>query len=113
MTTFIFKLAYTDIRRFYNIPPNWTVKYAFLRIRDYIVEDLDIDNTFELVHVDRIPNSYTDQLEEYKGQSQIYLDSADTIGNCFDNNVDNTFYIRHIECENYETHNGHIERISN
>jgi hypothetical protein len=110
MTNFIFKLAYTDTRCFYNIPPNWTVKYAFLRIRDYIVEDFGIDNTFELIHVDSIPDTYMCKQEEYNGQSNNFLDSADTIGNSFNIDLPNTFYIRHIECDNYETYNGRIER---
>ena len=112
MSQFVVKLAYTDRRCFYNIPPHWTVKYAFLRIRDYIVEDFDIDNAFELVHVDSIPHSYTDQLEEYKGQPHIYLDSGELVGNYFNNVELNTFYIKRIECEDYETHNGCIERVA-
>ena len=111
MTRFIFKLAYTDLRRFYEIPANWNIRYAFLRIRDYIVEDFNIDNSFEFIHVDSIPETYTDQLEEYNGQSHILFESTETIGNYFNNAGPNTFYIRYIECENYEINNGRIERV--
>jgi hypothetical protein len=105
-TLFIFKLANTDISHSYNIPSNWTVKYAFMRIRDYIVSDFGVNNTFEFAHIDKMP---------YKPSqiylvSQTFLDSTDTIRDHFNNAMPIAFYIRHIECDNFEEINGSIER---
>lgn len=109
---FIFQLANTERRCIYNIPPNWTVKYAFLRIRDYIVEDFEIDNAFELVFsAGSVPNNYTNQLEDYRCQYHNYLDSTELVGNYF-KNTPIKLYVKRIEDEDYETQNGCIERVA-
>ena len=110
MTLFIFKLVYTDICYSYNIPSVWTIKYAFLRIRDYIVADFGIDNAFEFVHIDRIPPNFHNASEEYISMSSTLLDSTDTIRDHFYKKKPNAFYIRQIECDNFEEINGTIER---
>jgi hypothetical protein len=110
MTLFIFKLVYTDIYHSYNIPSNWTANYAFLRIRDYIVDDFGINNAFEIVHIDKIPNYYIGQAEDYNSLSRNLLDSVDTIRDHFYKKRPNSFYIRQIECDNFEATNGSIER---
>jgi hypothetical protein len=109
-TLFVFKLIYTDISHSYNIPSNWSVKYAFMRIRDYLASDFGVNNTFEFAHVDEMPQSYNQHSHIYL-VSQTFLDSTDTIENHFNNAKPITFYIRHIECDNYEATNGSIERI--
>lgn len=110
MALLVFKLVYTDTRHYYNIPSNWTVRYAFLRIRDYIVEDFGINNAFDLVHVDKIPRSYTDTPEEYSAMTHTFLESTDTIRDSLYKKRTNSFYIRPIECENFELTNDGIER---
>jgi len=110
MTLFIFKLVYTEIYYSYHIPSDWTVKYAFMRIRDYIVDDFGINNTFEFVHIDKIPQSYNNPAETYNSLSHNLLDSTDTIRDHFYKKRPNAFYIRQIECDNFEAINGTIER---
>jgi hypothetical protein len=110
MTLFIFKLVYTDIYHSYNIPSNWTVNYAFLRIRDYIVDDFGINNTFEFIHIDKIPQYYNNRAEEYISMSSTLFGSTDTIRDHFYKKIPNSFYIRQIECDNFEAINGTIER---
>jgi len=107
MIKFVFKLVYSDERYAYNIPSNWTLKYMFLRIRDYIVNDFSINNAFEFVCVDEIPLTYMGAYEEYNSITNNMLNDNDTVGNYFNSPV-NTFYIRPLEDTDYETNNGNI-----
>ena len=66
MVVFTFKIAYTEDKISYDIPNSWNTKYAFLRIRDYIVDDFNLNNCFEFVYVNGIPLSYNGVMEEYE-----------------------------------------------
>ena len=107
MIKFVFKLVYSDERYAYNVPSNWTLKYMFLRIRDYIVNDFSVNNAFEFVCVDEIPLTYMGAYEEYASITNNMLNDNDTVGNYFNSPV-NTFYIRPLEDTDYETNNGNI-----
>jgi len=111
MILFMIKLVYTDTCYCYNIPPDWTVKYTFLRMRDYIVEDFGINNTFEFIHIDIIPSSYRGKPEEYSELTQNFSENTDAISDHLYKNRQNNFYIRPIETDNFELTNGNIERI--
>jgi hypothetical protein len=111
MTVFIFKLVYTDVSHQYDIPQHWTVKYTFLRIRDYIVEDFDINNAFEIVDVNHIPDSNNKPSEECDCLSPTFLDLPHRITEHFYKRRDNVFYIRPIERYNYEETNSSIQRV--
>jgi hypothetical protein len=111
MTLLVIKLVYTDICHYYSIPSNWTVRYAFLRIRDYIVEDFGVNNAFDFIHTDRIPHTYNDKPEEYSALTHTFLESTDKIRDHLYKKKLNAFYIRPIECNSFEVINGTIQRI--
>lgn len=112
MVVFTFKIAYTNQKESYDIPNSWSLKYTFLRIRDYIVEDFNINNCFEFVYVDDIPVSYNGVMEEYDSMSNTILNSTNHLSDSFREDHIHTFYIRFIEDEDYESTNGYITEIS-
>ena len=112
MVIFTFKIAYSEDKISYDIPNSWSTKYTFLRIRDYIVEEFDINNCFEFVYVDGIPISYNGVMEEYDGMNHTLLNNTNPLVDDFREDHIHTFYIRFIEAEDYEDVNGRAILIS-
>ena len=108
MVSFTFKLAYTEYTKSYEIPDIWSTKYTFLRIRDYIASDFDINNCYEFVYVNSIPSSHGGAMEEYDAMSFALLNNENRIGDTFREDYIHVFYIRFIEEYDYEELNGRI-----
>lgn len=111
MLRFSFKLVYSDESYMYDVPSNWTIKYMFHRIRDYLVQDFGITNAFEFIHIDSIPTSYTGAFEEYESVSNDIITDNDMICNYFSGNRINAFYIRELENSDFEMIYGRIVPI--
>lgn len=112
MVVFTFKIAYTEDKISYDIPNSWSIKYTFLRIRDYIVDDFNINNCFEFVYVDGIPLSYNGIMEEYDVMTPTLLNNTISLSDTFREDRIHTFYIRFIEVADYEDINGRAILIS-
>jgi hypothetical protein len=112
MVVFTFKIAYTEDKISYDIPNSWNTKYAFLRIRDYIVDDFNLNNCFEFVYVNGIPLSYNGVMEEYDVMDLTLLNNTSSLCDNFREDHIHTFYIRFIEESDYEDVNGRIVVIT-
>lgn len=112
MVVFTFKIAYSEDKISYDIPNSWSTKYTFLRIRDYIVDDFNINNCFEFVYVNGIPLSYNGVLEEYDAMNPTILNNANSLSDNFREDRIHTFYIRFIEAADYEDVNGQVVIIT-
>lgn len=112
MVVFTFKIAYTEDKISYDIPNSWSIKYTFLRIRDYIVDDFNINNCFEFVYINGIPLSYNGVMEEYDVMTPTLLNNTNCLSDTFCEDRIHTFYIRFIEVADYEDINGRAVAIT-
>ena len=104
---FRFKISFTNPSVTYDIPDDWTVEYAFARIRDYLCEDFEIPNTFHLIQGPMFQNiGYTGVAESHppfdmRGDEHRLLSDYFNFGN-----ITHMFYIRLME-----EPNGSIEYV--